>query len=154
MGSRYRGNQEEIRVLNAFINLTRASESLIALQGRRLSKEGLTVTQWGAMEALYHVGSMSQKELGKKLLKSGGNITMVVNNLEKRALVHRKRDKGDRRLLEIFLTAKGTRLVERILPLHVAGIVADMRRLGVGELEQLRRLCRKIGIDCANSEND
>jgi MarR family 2-MHQ and catechol resistance regulon transcriptional repressor len=144
MGSHYRGKKEEIRALNAFINLTRASESLIALQGRRLSEEGLTVSQWGTLEALYHLGPMFQKDLGKKLLKSGGNITMVVNNLGKRALVNRKRDQGDRRFLEICLTAKGRRLVERVLPRHVAGIVGDMNQLVAGELEELRRMCRKL----------
>jgi len=145
MGTNYRGKKEEVRALNAFINLTRASESLIALQGRRLSEAGITVSQWGTLEALYHLGSMSQTELGKKLLKSGGNITMVVNNLEKRALVQRKRDKEDRRFLEIHLTAKGTRLVERVLPQHVAGIVDDFGRLTADELEELRRMCRKLG---------
>jgi MarR family 2-MHQ and catechol resistance regulon transcriptional repressor len=150
MGSHYRGNKEEVRALNAFINLTRASESLIALQARRLSAAELTVTQWGALEALYHIGAMSQTELGKKLLKSGGNITLVVNNLEKRALVQRKRDKGDRRILEIRLTAKGARLVERVLPRHVAGIVDDLNRLNAGELDELRRLCRTLGKTIEN----
>ena len=88
---------------------------------------------------------MSQTELGKKLLKSAGNITMVVNNLEKRALVQRKRDREDRRFIEIHLTAKGTRLVERVLPQHVAGIVDDFGRLSTDELEELRRMCRKLG---------
>lgn len=145
MGTRYRGTREETRALNAFINLTRASESLIASQGQRLSKEDLTVTQWGVLEALYHLGSMSQTDLGTKLLKSGGNITMVVNNLEKRSLVQRKRDKGDRRCLRIHLTAKGGRLVARVLPRHVAGIVDDLSRLSAGEQEELRRVCRKLG---------
>jgi len=145
MGSRYRGKKEEIRALSAFINLTRASESLLARQGRRLSEEGLTVSQWGVLEALFHLGPMSQKDLGTKLLKSGGNITMVVNNLEKRSLVTRRRHKDDRRLLEIRLSAKGSRLVERLLPAHVSGIVKDMGRIGAGELEELRRLCRELG---------
>ena len=109
------------------------------------------MSQWGALEALYHLGPMSQKDLGKKLLKSGGNITMVVTTLGKRALVSRKRNKGDRRFLEICLTAKGRRLVERILPRHVAGIVGDMNKLGAGELEELRRMCRKLGKGSDNS---
>jgi len=90
---------------------------------------------------------MSQKDLGRKLLKSGGNITMVVNNLEKRSLVTRKRPKEDRRFLEIHLAAKGRRLTERILPGHVAGIVRDMSRLGADELNELRRLCRQLGTE-------
>ncbi len=145
MGSHYRGNKEQKRALNAFINLTRASESLLARQGRRLSDAGLTVSQWGVLESLYHLGPLCQKELGTKLLKSGGNITMVVTNLEKRVLVRRRRQSGDHRFLEIQLTARGRKLVEKLLPGHVDGIVADMHVLGAGELEELRRLCRKLG---------
>jgi MarR family 2-MHQ and catechol resistance regulon transcriptional repressor len=152
MGSRYNGNEDELRALSAFINLMRASESLMALQCRRLSEDGLTATQWGTLEALFHRGPMCQKDLGKKLLKSGGNITMVVNNLEKRALVQRKRDERDHRLIEIRLTAKGRRLVERVLPRHVAGIVGDMSRLGAGEMEELRRMCRKLGKSGGDEE--
>jgi MarR family 2-MHQ and catechol resistance regulon transcriptional repressor len=145
MGSRYKGSAEDIRALSAFINLTRASESLLASQGRRLAKEGLTVSQWGVLEALYHLGPMSQKDLGLKLLKSGGNITMVVNNLERRSLVTRRRVKGDRRFVEIRLTAKGRRIVERILPEHVSSIVDDLKCLGDDDQEELRRLCRLLG---------
>ena len=145
MGSRYKGSTEDIRALSAFINLTRASESLLAAQGRRLAKDGLTVSQWGVLEALYHLGPMSQKDLGLKLLKSGGNVTMVVNNLEKRSLVTRRRVKGDRRFVEIRLAAKGRRIVERTLPEHVAGIVRDLECLGADDQEELRRLCRLLG---------
>lgn len=145
MGSHYRGSKEEIRALSAFINLSRASESLMARQVRRLAKEGLTLSQWGVLETLYHLGAMSQKELGTKLLKSAGNITMVVNNLSKQSLVSRRRDKRDRRFYEIHLTAKGRRLVGRVLPAHVAGIVGDMSRLDSRQLEELRRLCRELG---------
>ena len=144
MGSRYRGSKEEIRTLSAFINLTRAAESLLALQGRRLAKDMLTVSQWGVLEALYHLGPMSQKDLGRKLLKSGGNITMVVNNLETRSLVTRRRVKGDRRFMEIRLAAKGRRNVERILPGHVSGIVRDLERLTADDQIELRRLCRLL----------
>lgn len=97
------------------------------------------------LEALYHLGPLCQKDLGTKLLKSGGNITMVVTNLEKRALVGRRRQSGDRRFLEIQLTARGRKLVDRILPRHVDDIVGDMHALGAGELEELRRLCSKLG---------
>lgn len=145
MGSHYRGSKEEIRALSAFINLSRASESLMARQARRLAKNGLTVSQWGVLETLYHLGPKSQKDLGLKLLKSAGNITMVIHNLAKRSLVSRTRRKRDRRLFEIHLTARGRRLVGRILPAHVAGIVSDMKRLDGDELEELRRLCRELG---------
>jgi MarR family 2-MHQ and catechol resistance regulon transcriptional repressor len=150
MGSYYRGSKEEIRALSAFINLSRASESLMARQVRRLAKEGLTLSQWGVLETLYHLGAMSQKALGTKLLKSAGNITMVVNNLSKLSLVSRRRDKSDRRFYQIHLTAKGRRLVGRLLPVHVAGIVGDMSRLDGRQQEELRRLCRELDMTADN----
>jgi MarR family 2-MHQ and catechol resistance regulon transcriptional repressor len=42
---------------------------------------------------------MCQSDIGSKLLKSSGNITLVVDNLEKRSLVRRQRDDNDRRMV-------------------------------------------------------
>jgi CDP-glucose 4,6-dehydratase len=44
---------------------------------------------------------MSQSEIGAKLLKSSGNVTLVVDNLEKRGLVRRERDSDDRRVVTV-----------------------------------------------------
>lgn len=146
MGSRYRGTKEDVRALSALINLLRASDSLAVAHARRLAKDGLTLRQFGVLETLYHLGPMMQSEIGKKLLKTSGDMTMVVNNLEKRGLVRRRRSTEDRRCVAVHLTPKGTRLIERILPSHVAGIVEDFARLAPEEQDELRRLCRTLGI--------
>jgi len=146
VGSRYRGKEEEVRALSALINLSRASDSLVAAHARRLAKDGLTLRQFGVLETLYHLGPMMQSEIGKKLLKTSGDMTMVVKNLEKQGLVRRRRSAEDRRCVAVHLTAKGTRLVERVLPGHVAGIVEDFARLTPEEQVELRRLCRTLGI--------
>ncbi len=52
---------------------------------------GLTESQFGVLDSLFHLGPMKQKEIGKKILKSGGNITMVINNLEKRGIGSEKK---------------------------------------------------------------
>ena len=145
MGTRYRGSKDERRALNAFINIMRAADTLMSRHSRRIAREGLTLTQFGALEALLHVGPMSQRELGAKLLKTSGNMTMVVDNLEKRSLVSRVRDGDDRRFVTVRLTAKGRRLIERIFPIHAAEIAKDVGHLSTDEQETLRRLCRKLG---------
>jgi MarR family 2-MHQ and catechol resistance regulon transcriptional repressor len=68
------------------------------------SIENLTISQFGVLETLYHLGAMCQTEIGSKLLRSGGNITLVIDNLEKQGLVRRQRDTEDRRLVNIHLT--------------------------------------------------
>lgn len=131
--------------LNAYIPLLRAAESLAARASLRLASHGLTLSQFGALEALLHLGPLCQRELGEKLLKSGGNITMVVDNLEKRGWVRRLRDKGDRRMITVHLTPPGRRLISSIFPGHAAAIAEEMQRLTVTEKESLRAMCRKLG---------
>ncbi|MBA2748856.1 MAG: MarR family transcriptional regulator, partial [Tatlockia sp.] len=94
MGTRYLGTTEEVTALNAYIKLVRATESVSHRLHRHLESSKLTVTQFGVLEALFHLGAMHQRDLAEKLLKSGGNITLVIDNLEKRQLVKRDREVG------------------------------------------------------------
>jgi MarR family 2-MHQ and catechol resistance regulon transcriptional repressor len=98
------------------------------------------------LEALYHLGPLSQGELAKKILKSSGNITMVIDNLEKRGLVKRERSPEDRRVYVVRLTVEGRRLIGSIFPRHAAKIVEEMKALTRTEQEELSRLCRKVGL--------
>ena len=63
MGSAYRGTAAERRVLNTYIKLMRAAESVTARAHRHLAEERLTTTQFGVLEALYHLGPLYQKEV-------------------------------------------------------------------------------------------
>ena len=87
MGTHYNGSTKEIDALDSYIKLIRSAESLNAKINLELSAFDLTESQFGVLDALFHLGPMKHKEIGKKILKSGGNITMVINNLERRELV-------------------------------------------------------------------
>ena len=145
MPTHYRGTEQELLALDTFIKLTRASDSI----GARLLQENtfgdLTPSQFGALEVLYHLGPLCQGDIGAKLLKSGGNVTLVIDNLEKRGLVTRQRDRDDRRFVTVSLTEAGRDLIARILPGHVAAIVHEMDVLTAEEQQSLGRLCRKLG---------
>lgn len=146
MGTRYRGTDEEVRALDAYIKLMRAAESVSARLAPRLSAAGLTGSQFGALEALYHLGPLCQRDLGKKMLKSGGNITMVVDNLEKRGLVERVRAEEDRRYITVSLTKQGRKLMSRLFPRHAGAIREEMCVLSDAELERLASLCKRVGL--------
>ena len=146
MGTRYKGSKEETRALDAFIKLVRAAQSVSGRVEAHLSEIGLTVSQFGALEALYHIGPLFQKDLASKILKSSGNITMVVDNLEKRGLVDRVRDEKDRRHYSVRITPKGSALIRSFFPGHVARIVKEMAALSKAEQEELGRLCKRVGL--------
>jgi MarR family 2-MHQ and catechol resistance regulon transcriptional repressor len=141
----YAGKREEVRALDAYIKLMRAAESVSTRAARHLASERLTLSQFGVLEALLHLGPLCQRDLGEKLLKSGGNIVMVVDNLEKRGLVERQRGKRDRRFVTVHLTGKGRRLIARIFPRHVGALVKEMSALSGPNQERLGRLCRLLG---------
>jgi MarR family transcriptional regulator, 2-MHQ and catechol-resistance regulon repressor len=141
----FKGTEETKRALNAFINLARASNSVAARLSAQLEPEGLTVGQFGVLEALLHLGPMCQRTIGEKLLRSGGNITLVLDNLEKHGWARRERQKDDRRMIVIHLTPAGRKLIAHVLPRHARAIVKEMSPLEPSEQEALRRLCRKLG---------
>jgi MarR family 2-MHQ and catechol resistance regulon transcriptional repressor len=146
MGTRYAGTKEEKRALNVFIKLIRAGQSLSGRMEAHFSELGLTVSQFGVLEALFHLGPLNQKSLAAKILKSTGNITMVIDNLEKRGLVKRTRDEKDRRHYSVGITRKGSGLIASFFPKHVARIVEEMSVLSGAEQEELGRLCKKVGL--------
>ena len=145
MGTHYQGSAAEIRALDLYVKLMRAAGSVSAGLNPRLGEAGLTESQFGVLEALVHRGPLAQCDLAQKILKSSGNVTLVVDNLERRRLVERRRDRGDRRFVTVHLTAEGEALVRRVLPGHVAAIVERLGVLAAGEQEDLARLCRKLG---------
>ena len=136
----------EKRALSAYTKLMRAAESVTGRTSRILAAFNLTVSQFGVLEVLFHKGSLCQSELATKILKSTGNITMVIDNLEKRNLVRRERDLNDRRFIAIHLTESGHVLIEQVFPSVMAAIVNEMSILQESEQDELARLCRLIGL--------
>lgn len=146
MPTHYNGTETEKLALDVYIKLIRSSEAVAVRVNRHLSEYGLTLSQFGVLESIYHLGPLVQKDIAKKVLKSTGNITLVINNLEKRNLVVRERGLEDRRFIEVRLTDAGRDLVSSIIDRHVAGIVEDMSVLSEAEQNDLARLCRKLGL--------
>ena len=145
MSRHFHGSPRQERALDAYVKLLRASETVHAEATRALDEAGLSSSQFGVLEALYHVGPLCLTDLARKILKTSGNLTMVVGNLEKRGLVTRQQQSQDRRFVSVSITEKGRKLMDRIFPAHVERIEELMGRLSPGQQEELGRLCRRLG---------
>lgn len=146
MGTHYSGSSSDKTTLNAFIKLMRATESINNRLNKHLSDACLTVSQFGTLEALFHLGPLNQRTIGEKLLKSGGNITMVIDNLEKSGYVRREKDPGDRRAVLIHLTSKGREFISDFFPKHLERIKEEFSVLSENEKLKLAELCKKLGL--------
>ena len=146
MPTHHQGPPNEVRALDTFIKLVRAAGSIIARTSRPLSANGLTIGQFGVLETLLHLGPLHQCDLARKHLQSGGNITMIVDNLVKAGLVRRERLPEDRRYVQVHLTDAGRKRIEAIFPRQARHITEQMNVLTEAEQEELARLCRKLGL--------
>ncbi len=141
----YQGSKEQALALNTFIKLMRCTNTVSAGVHDHLLGT-LTISQFGILEALYHLGPMAQKELAAKILKSAGNITTIINNLEKNDLVVRGVNKKDKRYCTIHLTKKGENVIKRIFPIHADKIVKRFSVLSEGEQQTLGHLLKKLAM--------
>ena len=142
----HKGSSREKRALDAYVKLLRAAESVTARVTRRLDAAGLTLSQFGVLEALYHLGPLCLSDLARKILKTSGNLTLVVDNLQKRGLVSRCHDAADRRFVRVSITPAGKRMISGIFPAHAREITRALSALSPAEQASLAALCRKLGL--------
>jgi MarR family transcriptional regulator, 2-MHQ and catechol-resistance regulon repressor len=146
MPTHYIGEPRKVQALDCYIKLMRASSSVTTRINRELARSGLTDSQFGVLETILHLGPLHQCEIASKLLKSGANLTTVLDNLEKRGLISRQTDPQDRRSILVNLSGEGRELISRVFPAHAAFISDLISRLNDDEQSQLATLCRKLGL--------
>ena len=132
--------------LSLWVKLARAYSTFCKLTIKQISTFGLTEPQFGVLECLGHLGPLTLGELSKKQLVSGGNITCVVDNLEKEGFVERVPSKEDRRAIVAQLTPKGKKLFDNIFLQHAKYITKISSVLKEREQQELSRLLKKLGL--------
>ncbi len=145
MPSHYDGTEEERRALDLLIKLARAGEAFFGRLHPIFAEAGLTPSQFGVLESLYHLGPLMPSQLAEKNLKSRNNLTLVIGNLERDGLVRREGCPHDRRAYSVHLTEAGRACVEEVLPLVVARTVLLASVLAPEEQEALGGLLRTLG---------
>lgn len=138
--------------LSTWVKLARAFSVFSSRTEEQIRSFGLTQAQFGVLEILGHKGSMTPGELCDKRLVSGGNMTVVVDHLERDGLVKRRRSTKDRRSIQVQLTPKGEALFARVFPLHARYVTDLASVLTEKELLQLGGLLKKLGTGMASRQ--
>ena len=79
------------------------------------------------------------------MLVTGGNMTLVLDNIEKLGYIERVPSKDDRRAIHIQLTPAGRKLFDDIFLKHAENITRSMSNLSAAEQETLSSLLKKLG---------
>jgi MarR family transcriptional regulator, 2-MHQ and catechol-resistance regulon repressor len=137
-------SKQEALALATFTRLSKTAGRLRRKVYSALNDTRLTESQVNVLELLHKLGPLPQKEIAKNLSVTGGNITMVVDNLQKRNLVNRQRWEEDRRVVHVNLTDLGQDTIESFIPLHAQRVLGALDALEPQEQEQLQSLCEKL----------
>lgn len=98
---------------------------------------GLTPVKMNALIIIKHAGpgwGMSQSELSKRMVVTAGNITRLIDRLQKEGLVERTALSNDRRVNLIKVTNKGSNALDRAWPVYIKA-VNDMITIPRASLE-------------------
>jgi MarR family transcriptional regulator, organic hydroperoxide resistance regulator len=104
----------------------------------------MTPEQWSVMARLYEIEGMNQCQLGEKTLKDRHNITRILNRLEKKSLIERRRCAGDNRSFRIYLTETGRRVERELSALALGQRRYRYKGMSAQDLEVLRELLQKL----------
>lgn len=138
-------SEDQERALRMWITLARCYASFAKAVAGKVAEYGLTTPQFGVLEALYHLGPLSLGELAEKLLVTGGNVTYVMDRLEKEGLVYRERSPEDRRVIQAKLTSDGHSKIAEVFAGHVEFIEHLNRHLDADAQDALRAHLKTLG---------
>ena len=139
--------------LRLWVIMSRAHSAIAAHASADVARHGLTIAEFGILEALYHRGPMLLGEVQRRILVSSGGITFLVDRLTAKGLVERRTCQEDRRARYAALTPAGTELVAKIFPEHAALLTQVMEGLTLEEQGTAADLMRALGLFAAGGEH-
>ncbi len=135
--------------LKLWVVLARAQAAVARHAEADVARHGLTLAEFGILEALYHRGPLLLGDLQRKILVSSGGITYLVDRLEARGLLERQACPGDRRARFAALTSEGQAFVARIFPAHRDVILRALSGLSTAEAVRVTGLLKRLGTVAA-----
>jgi DNA-binding MarR family transcriptional regulator len=148
--ARAEGEREPASQLSGELGLLVARMRRIVLTGAqaRLSAMGESLPAWQILSRLVREGAHSQRDLAETTAQNPAGISRLVDDLEARGEVERRRDTVDRRKLQVAVTPAGRRRYDEIYPRIVESIDEAVAVLSLAERRTLRALLRKV-VDAA-----
>ncbi|NJD30526.1 MAG: MarR family transcriptional regulator [Gammaproteobacteria bacterium] len=103
-----------------------------------------TLMQWIVLIYLRDGLARTASDIAREFRHDSGALTRVIDQLERRGLLTRHRSTTDRRLVDLGLTAKGTKTIEELLPVMAGQLNEALAPFTRAEFEQMRDLMERL----------
>ena len=144
MTDRDRRTQKAKSAVETFRALREAVDIISFFVEKAIRKHGLTPSQFYILKTIKEAGPSCQKRLGELLIHTGGNVTVVSKLLEKRKLIKRTKNPGDKRMFTVTLTNLGDAALVSSDADYRKALEGLMSNLSSHESETLTNTCGKF----------
>lgn len=111
---------------------------------KKLKPYRVTPKQCGIISVLDSQRGTTQKELAEFIDKNQTTVVRMIHSLERKGIVKKTFNDGDRRSHYLFLTEKGEDLKNTLLPVVKDAHDFVMSNLSTEEIQQLKSLLNKL----------
>ncbi|MDH4042842.1 MAG: MarR family transcriptional regulator [Gemmatimonadota bacterium] len=154
--------QQEIRQTRPFqsigqeavVALFRTADLVRRYYGEVVEREGVTLQQYNVLRILRGAGpsGLPTLEVAERMVQRAPGITRMIDRLEVRGWVHRRRTSADRRQIHCVITAEGLALMKRLdEPVDAADHTAVR---GLAKRDQQRLIGLLDAVRAAHADRD
>lgn len=112
----------------------------------RFAEQGCTLQQWVVLMHLRDGLAITVADLCRDLNHDSGAMTRLIDQLESRNLIERRRNSEDRRVIELSITKTGDKLLDELIPTACGMLNETLDGFSRDEVKQLQSLLgRMIG---------
>ena len=146
MDREFIARREDHSALRIWLRLLTCTQLIERAVRTRLREQfATTLPRFDLMAQLErHPEGLKMNELSRLLMVTGGNVTAIVDQLEKEGLVERLDEPDDRRAFRIRLTRGGEKSFAEMARQHEQWVVELLGGLSRREQEELLKLLAKL----------
>lgn len=111
---------------------------------RKLEASGYSMTSWVLAGHLTKFGPATQVDIAAAIGQHPAGVSRLIDEMEAKNLVRRRRDEVDRRRARIEVTPTGRAMVKAAHPLVLSSLKEALSPLSIEEQQQLQSLLRKL----------
>jgi DNA-binding MarR family transcriptional regulator len=108
------------------------------------ASQGITFQQWVVLMHLRDGLATTTAGLCQELRHDSGAMTRLIDQLDERGFIGRRRQEADRRIVDLELTAAGRKMVESLIPLAVETLNGALAGFTKADVQQMQGLLRRI----------
>jgi len=146
------GDHRALRIWLRLLTCTQLIERQV--RSRLRSQFDTTLPRFDLMAQLErHREGLKMNELSRLLMVTGGNVTAIVDQLEKEGLVERLDEPADRRAFRIRLTRSGERTFIEMARAHEEWVVELLAGLSRRDQDELLRLLARVKVNAVEASS-